>query len=114
MEEDDLTPQNRIFAEFKKIDYGWLLSRLAFSADDIFNFSGAQQVAPSWKAFNASIVSTSELPLPSVVGYSQVIDASPTDLSVVYTTLIKSLQMADQIGQNDVIVVFDYAFMPRQ
>ena len=53
-------------------------------------------------------MSSDDPPLPSVVGYSQVIDASPTDLSVVYTTLVK-LQMADQIRQKDVIVVFDYA-----
>ena len=51
--------------------------------------------------------------LPSVVGYSLAIDASPTDLSVVYTTLVKSLQMTDQIGQKDVIVVFDYAIYAK-
>ena len=54
-------------------------------------------------------MSSDDPPLPSVVGYSQIIDASPTDLSVVCIRLVKSLQMADQIGQKDAIVVFDYA-----
>ena len=111
--EEDLKPQNAIFANFHKLDFGWLLSRLAFRADDIFKFSRSQQVIPSWIAFNATFVSSDDPPLPSVVGYSQVIDASPTDLSVVYTTLVKSLQMADQIGQKDVIVVFDYAIYAK-
>ena len=103
-----IKPQNALFADFHKLDFGWLFFRLAFRADDIFKFSQSQQVIPSWTAFNATFVSSDDPPLPSVVGYSQVIDASPTDLSVVYTTLVESLQMADQIGQKDVIVVFDY------
>ena len=111
--EEDLKPRNAIFAKFHKLDFGWLLSRLAFSTDDIFKFSRSQQVIPSWTAFNATFVSSDDPPLPSVVGYSQVIDASPTDLSVVYTTLVKSLQMADQIRQKDVIVVFDCAIYAK-
>ena len=58
-------------------------------------------------------MSSDDPPLPSVVGYSQVIDASPADISVVYTTLVKSLQMEDQIGQKEVIVVFDYAIYAK-
>ena len=58
-------------------------------------------------------MSSDDPPLPSVVGYSKVIDASPADISVVYTTLVKSLQMADQIGQKEVIVVFDYAIYAK-
>ena len=37
--EEDLKPQNAIFANFHKLDFGWLLSQLAFSVDDIFKFS---------------------------------------------------------------------------
>ena len=104
--QEDLKPQNAVLADFHKLDFGWLLSRLAFRVDDIFKFSRSQQVIPSWIAFNATFVSSDDPPLPSVIGYSQVIDASPNDLSVIYTTLVESLQMADQIGQKDVIVVF--------
>ena len=111
--EEDLKPQNTIFANFHKLDFGWLLSRLDFRADDIFKFSRSQQVIPSWIAFNATFVSSDDPPLPSVVGYSQVIDTSPTDLSVVYTTLVESLQMADQIRQKDVVVVSDDAIYAK-
>ena len=113
MLEEDLKPQNAIFADFHKLDFGWLLSQLAFRADEIFKLSRSQKVIPSWIAFNATFVSSDDPPLPSVVGYSQVIDASPSDLSVVYTTLVKSLQMADQIRQKDVIAVFDYAIYAK-
>ena len=97
--EEDLKPQNAIFADFHKLDFGWLLSRLAFRAYEILKLSRSQQVIPSWIAFNATFVSSDDPPLPSVVGYSQVIDASPSDLSVVYTTLVKSLRWQTRLDR---------------
>ena len=49
----------------------------------------------------------------SCVGYCPVIEASPTELPTVYTILQRSQQMADQLGQRDVIIVFDQAIYAR-
>ena len=45
--EEDLEPQNAVFSNFHKLDFGWLLSRVAFSTDDNFKFSLSLQVIPS-------------------------------------------------------------------
>ena len=55
----------------------------------------------------------SEIPPKSVVGYCQLIDASPTDLSTVYTLLKKSVEMAAQLGIHDTVVVVDQAIYAK-
>ena len=42
-----------------------------------------------------------------VIGYLQVIDSSLTELSTVHTVLKRSMLIADNIGQKDVVIVFD-------
>ena len=49
----------------------------------------------------------------SVVGYCQLIDASPTELSTVYTLLKKSVEMAIQMGLDDTVVVLDQAIYAK-
>ena len=49
------------------------------------------------------------IPRECSIGYCQVIEASPSQFLTVYTLLQRSLQIADQLGQHDVIVVFDQA-----
>ena len=42
-----------------------------------------------------------------------VIEASPTELPTLYAVLQRSLQMAQQLGRHDVIVVFDQAIYAK-
>ena len=57
-----------------------------------------------WTAFNGILCEKK-----SIVGYALVIDVSSTKLPTVYNILKRSLAIADQIGQNDVMVRFDLA-----
>ena len=52
-------------------------------------------------------------PCESSIGYCQVIEASPTELPTVYTVLQRSLQMAQQLRQHDVIVIFNQAIYAK-
>ena len=65
-----------------------------------------------WSAFNAL---TNQLPIPNphTIGYCQVLDASPTELATVYTLLRRSIAMADQLRQQDVVVVVDQAIYAK-
>ncbi len=74
--------------------------------------SGVQKI-PGWAAFNASVTNIADIPRSSTVGYCQVINAPPTQLPVVYNILKRSLQMADELGQHDVVVVFDQAIYAK-
>lgn len=92
------------------IDFGWMLSRQPVE-DTLFDYSDdRQQVIPSWTAFNMML---QEPHRESTVGYCPVIEASPTELPTVFNVLKQSLQMADQLGQRDVIVVFDQAIYAK-
>jgi len=67
---------------------------------------------PGWTGFNASLQS-SNIPPVSKIGYLPVIDASPTDLSTVYTILLRSIDMADRLGLESITVVFDQAIYAK-
>ena len=58
-------------------------------------------------------INEAETPRESVIGYSQVLDHSPTELSTIYTSLKRSIVMADQIGQTHVVVVCDLAIYAK-
>ena len=94
-------------------DFAWFLTRLPLG-DSILHLSDSrnEQRVPAWSGFNATLRKT-EVPNPSVVGYCQVIDSSPTELSTVYTVLKRSVAMADQLQQEDVIIVFDQAIYAK-
>ena len=53
------------------------------------------------------------VPRETSICYCQVIEASPMELPTVYTVLQRSLQMAQQLGQYDVMVVFDQAIYAK-
>ena len=90
------------------IDFGWILCRQPLE-DSLFALSVEHpQVVPAWTAFNIKIIEGRGL-RESCVGYCPVIEASPTELPTVYSLLQRSLQMADQLGQRDMIIVFDQA-----
>ena len=90
----------------KKNDFLWLICRLNIS-DSLFHIIQEAQSIPRWTCFDA-ILCESSIPRKSVVGYCPTIDASSTEFFL-YTLLVRSTKMADQIGQHDVPVVFDQA-----
>lgn len=63
---------------------------------------------PGWTGFN-TLLQADSVPLQSKITYLPVIDASPTDMSTVYTILLKSIQIADQLDLRTLCVVFDQA-----
>ena len=93
-------------------DNSWMLSRFNPSAD-IFtpNQEESQQIA-AWTAFNVNTCQDNGVS-ERVVGYCQVIDSSPTEIPTVYTVPKRSVQIADQSSQQDVIVVFDQAIYAK-
>ena len=94
------------------IDFGWMLCRRPIE-DTLFSATESQrQVIPAWTGFNM-LLRENTVPRECSVGYCPVIEASPTELPTVYTVLQRSLQMADQLGQQDVIVVFDQAIYAK-
>jgi len=72
----------------------------------------SRQTVPGWSGFNA-VASDQKIPPKSAVGYCQLIDASPTELSTVYTLLKNSLEMATQLGLDDTVVVLDQAIYAK-
>lgn len=67
---------------------------------------------PGWSGFNA-VAKAKDVPGESIVGYCQLIDASPTELSTVYTLLKKSVTMANRLGLDDTMVVLDQAIYAK-
>ena len=53
------------------------------------------------------------VPRECSIGYCQVIEASPTELPTIYSVLQRSLQMGDQLGKHDVLVLFDQAIYAK-
>lgn len=97
----------------KSKDLAWMICRQNFRDSlSVVSEDEVSQVVPSWSAFNA-ILQKENAPRESSVGYCQIIDGSPTELSTVYTVLEKSLQMANQLHQHDAIVVFDQAIYAK-
>ena len=112
LSEIELQRSTHILSPHSFKDNGWMLCRLNPSAD-IFtpNQEESQQIA-AWTAFNVNISQDDGIS-ESIVGYCQVIDSSPTEMPTVYTVLKRSIQMADQLGQQDVIIVFDQAIYAK-
>ncbi|XP_071817001.1 uncharacterized protein [Apostichopus japonicus] len=67
----------------------------------------AQQTVPGWSAFNS--MQTEDVPKISRIGYLPVIPASPTEMSTVYSLLVKSLEICSKLDQEEVVVVLDEA-----
>ena len=60
------------------------------------------------------IVCKQDISRKSVVGYCQVIDASPMELSTVYTLVKKTVAKGKDIGVQDIMVVLDLAICAKQ
>ena len=92
-------------------DFGWFLCRPPI-VTSLFSQAQRNQVVPRWTAFNG-ILCEESIQAKSFVGYAQLIDACPTQFPTVYNILKRSSAIADQIGQNDVTVVFDLAIYAK-
>ncbi|XP_028410461.1 uncharacterized protein LOC114533074 [Dendronephthya gigantea] len=62
---------------------------------------------PSWSGFFTQL--TTQVPEKSRIGYLPIIDGSPTDLGVVNAVLSQSIDIADKLNQNSMVVVMDEA-----
>lgn len=100
-----------LVAGAKLVDFGWMLCRLSFE-DTLFDCQGQEQVIPAWTGFNVNL-HEKDAPRQCTINYCPVIEASPTELPTVYTLLQRSLRMADQLNQHDVIIVFDQAIYAK-
>ena len=117
MHEIDPTTIKQAFPEIaaytRLIDFGWILCRMPIK-DTLFSLEDNQrQVIPAWLGFNIKLREDSvhvNVQLAIAKLLKPVIEASPTELP---TVLQRSLQMADQLGQHDVIVVFDQAIYAK-
>lgn len=92
-------------------DFAWGLCRMG-NSDGFFTTTDELHCIPSWTAFNANI-RKNQVPIQSNIGYLQMIDASPTELSTVYTLLKRSLKLADQLSQEDETSVVDQAIYAK-
>ena len=60
----------------------------------------APQSVPGWPGF-CNVAQSDQIIWPSNIGYLPVITSSPTQLSTVYTLLVRSLATADKLNQQD-------------
>ena len=75
-----------------------------------FNITDCQ--LPAWTGFN-QLLSTVDVPAKSVIGYLPIIDASPTEMDTVLTILQRSVQIADKLNLETIVVVFDQAIYSK-
>ncbi len=103
------TPEN---TAAQKKDMGWFLARLSTEELLFQPREDHDQSIPGWTAFNR-ILQENAAPRQSTIGYCQTIDASPTEVSTVYTLLKRSLIMANELHQFDCPVVCDLAIFSK-
>lgn len=106
-QEIDLAIETTETLNASKKDFAWFLTRLFVN-----NENPQLPKIPAWRGFNA-IAHTDDTLIKSEVGYCQLIDASPTELSTVYTLLKKSVLMSKQLGLSDTVVVVDQAIYAK-
>eukprot|EP00057_Strongylocentrotus_purpuratus_P019489 XP_011673963.1 PREDICTED: uncharacterized protein LOC105442958 [Strongylocentrotus purpuratus] len=82
--------------------------------DSAYYFTKVSNVhaLPGWSGFN-TLLQRCDIPPLTNIGYLPVIDASPTNLNTVYTILCRSVAIADQLGLNRIVVVFDQAIYAK-
>ena len=86
----------------KEKDFAYHLTRL--------NVDGP--LIPSWTGFN-QLLSSVEVPPKSVIGYLPVIDASHTEMSTVLTILQRSVEIADKLDLQTIVIVMDQAIYSK-
>lgn len=72
----------------------------------------SDKLLPSWTGFN-QLLSRIQVPPKSVVGYLPVIDASPTEMDTVLTILNRSVDIANKLQLETVVIVMDQAIYSK-
>ncbi|KAL2104338.1 hypothetical protein ACEWY4_001206 [Coilia grayii] len=87
----------------------------AHQLDSVYFFmktSINDHVLPGWTGWNTQL-HESDIPQQSKIGYLPVIDASPTNLNTVHTILTRSLEIADKLELNEIVLVMDQAIYAK-
>ncbi|XP_067300890.1 uncharacterized protein [Pseudorasbora parva] len=84
--------------------------------DSAYFFMKTQEVhgsvLPGWTGHN-TLLQRGTIPQQSNIGYLPVIDASPTDLDTVHTILTRSIEIADKLELNEIVLVMDQAIYAK-
>ncbi len=72
---------------------------------------GDDSPIPAWSGFNA-LVSTRTVPVTKI-RYLPFINASPSDLSTIFTTLLRLVQIAKELGQHHILITADLAIYSK-
>ena len=101
----------KLLLPYSRVDFLWFLLRLIHSVSAAYGQCG-QQVVPGWSGF-MSIMNKDVKVQESAVGYMPVIPSSPTQLGTVYLLLRRSMDLANQLGQPEIVVVLDQAIYAK-
>lgn len=88
----------------KRLDFAYFLMKLRQ------NHVGT--VLPGWTGFNI-LLRQSAIPPLSRIRYLPIIDGSPSDYSTLYTALLKSINIADKLSLEHIVLVFDEAIYAK-
>lgn len=88
----------------KRLDFAYFLMKL------LQNTVGT--VLPGWTGFNI-LLRQSEIPPMSRIRYLPIIDGSASEYSTLYTSLLKSISIADQLSLEHIVLVFDEAIYAK-
>ena len=103
----DVCQSNYSYDDCSRIcEYSFCKDRLYIAKKTV----GGELALPSWSAYNAAI----EPPLPlSKIHYLPIIEASPTDVATVKAVLNDSIDYADSLQLDSIMVVFDQAIYAK-
>ncbi len=99
-----LDVSNQVTAESKKKDLIWEMARNA-------DRETPKQVIPGWSGFNA-MTSVQNVPV-ATIRYLPFINAPPTELTTIYSTLLKLVAVAEKLGQKHIVVTADLAIYSK-
>ena len=72
---------------------------------------GEDSSSPAWSGFNA-LVSTKTVPVAKI-RYLPFINASPSDMSTIFTNLLKLVRISEELGQHLILVTADLAIYSK-
>lgn len=88
----------------KRLDFAYLLMK--------FRQSHFGTLLPGWTGFNI-LLRQSAIPPMSRITYLPIIDGSPSEYPTLYTALLKSINIADKLSLEHIVLVFDEAIYAK-
>jgi hypothetical protein len=88
----------------KRLDFAYFLMKL--------HQNHVGTVLPGWTGFNI-LLRQSTIPPMSRIRYLPIIDGSPSEYSTLYTALLKSINIADKLSLQHIVLVFDEAIYAK-